>query len=267
MGCSGSQQTLDDQNKKPQQPIDVNQSQDPNNPQMQNQANSEINNELASKFYSFIKENGYFHLKAEDIVKFGIESSKINSQEQYDNYFNNLMPNKIDYKPIMRYVLKESALLNEAVILEVETLQILINDIFILLLADQTSQSIMIEKKKVVEMFLRCSKTPNSALTNTSTLVDHIHNFIKTIFLYFFHYILFLSIVPKGVYGLKEFFHDAEVSLNGSEEYTINKDKILNLVKERFLAVNGKELNFTKAEEYCFKYIFSPINDCMYYII
>jgi len=116
-------------------------------------------------------------------------------------------------------------------------------------------------------MFLKCTRQENSELVSTNTLVDHIHNFIKTIFLNFFHYILFLTILPNGVKGLKDFFFDPDASLNpdNTDGYSINKDKLISYVKEIFLKENGKELNYTKAEEYCFTYIFSPINDCIYY--
>jgi len=262
MGCTGSQAVDENITKANQKNLNT---QEQNNKNDGDLVKNQQNNELVNRIKLFIKENGFAHLKCEEIIAFGKQSSQIQNQEGYDAYFNKLMPQKQEFKKMLTYILKQSCKINES-IGDAEILNIIINEIFLLFLADSSSQSILVEKKRIIELFLHSIKQDNSEMISTVLLVEYVHNFFKTLFLNFCQYILFLTIVPKGARGLNEFFFDKDRSYNSHQNgidnnYLIDADKILSYTKEVFLKNNGKELNYTKAESYCFNFTFNPIND------
>lgn len=262
MGCTDSQAVNENNVKANQKNLNT---QEQNNKNDGDLVKNQQKNELVNRIKLFINENGFAHLKCEEIIAFGKQSSQIQNQEGYDAYFNKLMPQKQEFKKMLTYILKQSCKINES-IGDAEILNIIINEIFLLFLADSSSQSILVEKKRIIEMFLHSLKQDNSEMISTVLLVEYVHNFFKTLFLNFCQYILFLTTVPKGARGLNEFFFDKDRSYNEHQKgidnnYSIDTDKILSYTKEVFLKKNGKELNYTQAESYCFNFTFNPIND------
>ncbi len=219
--------------------------------------------DIVQKVQQFIKSNNFYYMSASKIVSHGEEAKRIQSDEDLEEFFFNILDQKEILNLQIKTVKKVMQQMNIAVrikSLQDEDLPIVIIEILFLFLSDPERTEIQKEKLNVIKLLLDTENSDENDraggkfIINAKKFQTNIKLFINIVHLLLTSYILLIVFLPSGMNGLDSYFEN-------QERQNLGIDDTIKWVYKIIESIINEQLDKDKIIENAIRFIEIPIKD------
>jgi len=219
--------------------------------------------DIVQKIQQFIKNNNFYYMSASKIVEHGEEAKRIQSDEDLEEFFFNILDQKEILNLQIKTVKKIMQLMNVSVRIKSitdEDLPVIIIEMLFLFLSDPERTEIQNEKLNVIKLLLDTEnsdendKSKGKFIINAKKFQNNIKLFVNIVHLILTSYILLIIFLPSGINGLDSYFEN-------QERQGLGIDDTIKWVYKIIESIMNEQLDKDKIIENCIRYIELPIKD------